>query len=69
MCAAPPRKRPLRFAFAEGAAISPYCLASVLRWPRLIRAKAGSVAQIFENLPFGASTQHACQENGVLLLE
>jgi hypothetical protein len=69
MCAAPPRKLPLRFGFAEGAAISPYCLASVLRWPRLIRAKAGGVAQIFENAAFDASTQHGCQEDGVLLLE
>jgi hypothetical protein len=27
------------------------------------------LAQIFENAAFEASTQHACQEDGVLLLE
>jgi hypothetical protein len=32
---------------------------------RLIRANAGSAAQIFENLPFDAWPQHACQEDGV----
>jgi hypothetical protein len=32
---------------------------------RLIRANTSSVAQIFENPPFDASTQHACQEDGV----
>jgi hypothetical protein len=31
----------------------------------LIRANTSSVAQIFENPPFDASTQHACQEDGV----
>src|SRR6201999_306097 len=51
--------------FAEGAAISPHCLASVLPGPRLIRANAGSVAQIFENPRFSASTQHSCKKDGV----
>jgi hypothetical protein len=32
---------------------------------QLIRANPSRVAQIFENLPFDASAQHACQEDGV----